>query len=392
MDVFITGIGVLSSIGNTVEENLQSLKNGISGIEEITIPDAANVYAATVKRTNEALGNSFGLDPSVYSRTSLLGIGAVMQLSQNLHHDPSLRTGIISATSVGGMDRTERYYDQLLKSQIADYGLVATHDSGNSTEKIAQFLGIHGYVNTLSTACSSAANAIMLGARLIEQNKFDRMLVGGVDPLTNFTIKGFQSLMIYDQDFCKPFDENRNGLNLGEGSAFLLLENEKSCNRTSNEILCKIIGWHNANDAYHQTASSPDGKGATLAMHKALEKAGLQSQHISYINAHGTGTKNNDLSESVAIKNVFKDSIPPFSSTKGFTGHTLAAAGAIEAVFSVLALTQNVLFPNYNFNTPIGETQLIPLTKFTQNTRINTVLSNSFGFGGNNTTLIFSKN
>ena len=231
----------------------------------------------------------------------------------------------------------------------------------------------------------------MLAARLIEQNKLDCVLVGGTDALTNFTVKGFRSLMIYDSRWCKPFDEDRNGLNLGEGAAFLVLENEKSIDKTKKNPHGIISGWHNAADAFHQTASSADGKGATIAMENAIKKAGLSPYKINYINAHGTGTKNNDLAESIAIKNVFGKNIPPFSSTKSFTGHTLAAAGAIESVFSVLAIKNNLILPNLNFTNAISETKLIPQIKIKKNENVKTVLSNSFGFGGNNTSLVFSK-
>ena len=194
----------------------------------------------------------------------------------------------------------------------------------------------------------------------------------------------------HDNEWCKPFDHNRNGLNLGEGAGFLLLEGDRSIKISGNEPICSLTGWHNAADAYHQTASSPDGKGATIAMKNALNKAGLESKEISYINAHGTGTKNNDLSESIAIKNVFGNAIPPFSSTKAFTGHTLAAAGAIEAVYSVLAIKNQVHFSGLNYNDPLEETLMRPVTEPTQAVTKH-VMSNSFGFGGNNSSLIFSR-
>src|SRR5690606_34628802 len=191
-------------------------------------------------------------------------------------------------------------------------------------------------------------------------------------------------------DWCKPFDENRNGLNLGEGAAYLVLENEKSISATGNKPLCLLKGWSNAADAYHQTASSPEGKGATLAMKNAIEKSGVALSDISYINAHGTGTKNNDLSESTALQNIFGKNIPPFSSTKAFTGHTLAAAGAIEAVYSVLSIVHQVLLPGLNYTNVMSETGLTPVTEY-KPCQVNAVLSNSFGFGGNNTSLIFKK-
>ena len=231
----------------------------------------------------------------------------------------------------------------------------------------------------------------MLGARMIEQGMLDRVIVGGVDALTDFTINGFKSLKIYDENWCRPMDESRTGLNLGEAAGFLLLENDKSISESKNNVLAEVVGYANANDAYHQTASSPDGKGASLAIKQALKLAKISPENISYINFHGTGTANNDLSESIAIMNVFGEKIPPFSSTKAFTGHTLAAAGAIESIFSVLALKNQVLLPNINYKTPLAETKLTPVTKYTENIKLDYILSNSFGFGGNNSAIVFKK-
>lgn len=391
MKINITGIGIISAIGLNVQENFQSLQSKTSGIKNNTsFSEKGNLLLGQVTLSNKELIKLLDVNTPI-SRTSLLGLVAAKEAWGNNQIHQSIRTGIISSTSVGGMDRSEEYYKNKIEGSDTDISLIVTHDNGNTTEKIASSLGISGYVNTLSTACSSAANAIMLGARLIQQNKLDRVLVGGVDSLTNFTIEGFKSLMIYDENWVKPFDQNRKGLNLGEGAGFLLLENEKSIEQTNNKPLAELTGWSNASDAYHQTASSPDGKGATKAIRDALNMANLNPEEVSYVNAHGTGTPNNDLSESVALKNIFKNKIPPFSSTKAYTGHTLAASGAIEAVFSVLALQHNVIFPNLNYTTPITETQLEPETEWITNKQVNVVLSNSFGFGGNNSTLIFKK-
>ena len=333
MNIYITGLGLVTAIGSNIEENYASLSSQNSGLKKSSfLPMGKELFLGKVRQSNQEIIEKNNLKENPYSRTSLLGLLAAKEAWAKNVCRKDIRTGIISATTVGGMDKSEQYYRELLEKQNADPSLIITHDSGSTTEKIAKDLGISGYINTLSTACSSGANAIMLGARMIRQNKLDRVLVGGADALTLFTISGFRSLMIYDTDLCKPFDENRNGLNLGEGAAFLILENEKSMRLTENKIHCLLAGWHNAADAYHQTASSPDGKGAGLAMQSAIDKAGISSNEISYINAHGTGTKNNDLSESIAIKNIFGATIPAFSSTKAFTGHTLAAAGAIEAV------------------------------------------------------------
>ena len=393
MSVRITGIGVVSAIGLTVEENLFSLKAGRSGIAPVKyLDEKRDLLVGEVKVSNQELIERFEIKNKNISRTSLLGLAAARQALGTTELDSAIRTGIISATSVGGMDQSENFYVDYLSGDQPDYNLLRSHDSGNTTERIAAELGISGYINTLSTACSSGVNAIMLGARLLLNGKLDRVLVGGTDALAKFTISGFRSLMIYDDQWCRPFDESRTGLNLGEGAGFLLLENEKSIALSGNKTLCYVNGWANAADAYHQTASSPDGKGATLAIQKAIHLSGFDTKDISYINAHGTGTKNNDLSESVALKNVFGSQIPLFSSTKPFTGHTLAAAGAIESVFSVLAITNQLVYPNLNFQSPIEETGLVPVTSLLTDKPVNTILSNSFGFGGNNSSIVFSSN
>ncbi|MCE7041528.1 beta-ketoacyl synthase [Dyadobacter sp. CY312] len=391
MGIRITGIGIVSAIGMSAEENLLSLKAGKSGIGPVRyLDEPRELLVGEVKASNEELIRSLQISNRNISRTSLLGLAAARQAWGTTRHRSDLKSGIISSTSVGGMDRSEVFYREYLDEGKPDYRLLLSHDSGNTTERIASELGITGYINTLSTACSSGVNAIMLGARLLQQGKLDRVLVGGTDALTRFTIGGFRSLMIYDDAWCRPFDESRTGLNLGEGAGFLLLESEKSIAQSGNETLCYVNGWANAADAYHQTASSPDGKGATMAIQKAINMSGIGLSDISYVNAHGTGTKNNDLSESVALKNVFGENIPAFSSTKPYTGHTLAAAGAIESIFSVMAIRNNLIYPNLNFSNPIEETGLMPVTSLITDRQVNAVLSNSFGFGGNNSSIIFS--
>ncbi len=389
-DAYVTGMGVISAIGRNVGENLHALLHkqpGIAAVETGARKEA--VMAGRVAFDDETLARNLGFSRFPVSRTSLLGMTAALEAWGDNRHIPGLKTGLISSTSVGGMDKSEVFYDDFLAGRQADYDVLVCHDSGTASERIAEFLGITGYVNTISTACSSGANAIMLGARLLRSGRLDRVLVGGSDALTRFTINGFESLMIYDREWTRPFDESRTGLNLGEGAAFLLMESEKSLQMTGNRPSGRVKGWGNAADAYHQTASSPEGKGATLAISEAIRTAGLTPADISYINAHGTGTPNNDLSESVALKNIFGASVPSFSSTKAFTGHTLAAAGAIEAVYSLLAIREGTIWPNLNFTEAIRDTGLVPVTE-PEKCMVNTVLSNSFGFGGNNSSLVFT--
>lgn len=391
--VVITGIGIISAIGANADETLASIHASKSGIGKLSLFDSIHkdIPVAEVKLKNEELLNLSGITSlqDFYTRTTLLGIIAARQATSKteLGKLTGKRCGLVSATTVGGMDLNERYYQSLLKNDTYKQYL-GVFDSADSTEKIASYLGINHNVTTISTACSSSANSVMFGARLIRNNKLDRVLVGGTDALTKFTLNGFFALEILSPTGCRPFDKNRNGLTIGEGAAYLLLEAEDVAD--PNNILCELKGYANTNEAFHQTASSADGFGAVLAMEKALKVSELAPTAIDYVNAHGTGTVVNDLSEGRAIEKVFASGIPEYSSTKSFTGHTLGAAGAIEAVLSVLAIKHQIIFPNLNYSEPIEELSSRPHVQVTDG-KINHVMTNSFGFGGSNTSLIFSK-
>ena len=394
--VAITGMGIISAIGNNVAENYSSLLEGRTGISKISKIDTIHkdsIMVGEIEYTNQELEEKLGLGPdNNYSRTALLGAVAAKEAISDakITDIKAYRTGLISSTSVGGMDMTEKYYYDYLESE-GNRRYIEGHHAGDSTEKIAEQLGIdQSLVTTISTACSSAANAIMFGARLIKTGQLDRVIVGGADCLSKFTINGFKTLMILSDTPSTPFDENRKGLNLGEAAAYLVLESEMLVKKEKKKVLGYVAGYGNANDAFHQTASSENGDGATLSMEKALIVAGLEPKDIDYINAHGTATGNNDLSEGRAIIRVFGEDVPEFSSTKAYTGHTLAAAGAIEAVYAILSLQNNIIYPNLNFKTPMKEFGLIPETTLKEKA-LNTVLSNSLGFGGNCSTVIFSK-
>jgi 3-oxoacyl-[acyl-carrier-protein] synthase II len=393
--VFVTGIGIISAIGKDVNETLSSLlesRTGIGKINHLQTIHKENFVAGEVKYSLQELENLAGLKNSNYNRTTLLSLLATQEalLSAGIKDSKEFRTGFISASSVGGMCHTELLYKDFLGNK-SHPNFIDAHYTGAHATDVANHFGINNYVTTISTACSSAANAIMLGARLINNNILDRVVVGGTDALCKFTFNGFNTLMILDKEWCKPFDNNRKGLNLGEGAAYLVLESEGVVKSKNKKVLATLSGYGNANDAYHQTASSPDGQGATMAIQQALVVANLSSDKINYINAHGTGTANNDSSEATAIKNIFKEEVPPFSSTKAFTGHTLAAAASIEAVISILALQYQTIFPNLNCVNQMQDTNLFPVTSLQKNVEINHVLSNSFGFGGNCSSLIFSK-
>jgi 3-oxoacyl-(acyl-carrier-protein) synthase len=394
--VFVTGTGVISAIGNTIAENFKALQNQESGIAPAFINDIRWVNSTPVgevKLTNYQLQNIVQVSAAI-TRTSLLGIHAAREamMSSHIKQWKTWRTGLISATTVGGMDKTEKFFSEFVKSpkkgKLRD---VINHECGRTTELIADAIGVRGFVSTVNTACSSSVNSIMLGKRLIEQGMLDVVIAGGTDALTAFTQNGFSSLMILDKDLCKPFDATRNGLNLGEGAAFLVLASEKVLQSEKISPLCVISGYANTNDAYHQTASSPDGRGSYSAMQGALAMAELNATDISYINLHGTGTINNDLSEGTAIRRLFGEKLPRLSSTKAYTGHTLGASGAIEAVYSIISLQQGCVFPNLRFTSPLPETGITPQREFESGVTVKHVMSNSFGFGGNCSSIIFSK-
>ncbi len=394
--IHVVGAGVISSIGNSYDECFKALQNGEHGIRPLTSLDS--IYkdilpVGEVNLTNEELAHHVGMDKPV-TRTSLLGLYAAKEALHDagINNFDRLRNGLISATTVGGMDRTEIFFPSYLKDKTSGHlSDVVHHGCGATTEVMARTLGIKHFISTINTACSSSVNAIMYGARLIQHGILDVVVAGGTDALTKFTINGFKSLMILDDDLCRPFDNDRKGLNLGEGAGFVVLVSDKVLKENNLISKAVVFGFANTNDAFHQTASSPEGRGSYDAMEQALNMAKLNPQAIDYINLHGTGTSNNDLSEGTAIKRLFHDKVPRLSSTKSFTGHTLGASGGIEAVFSIMALHHQCVFPNLRFQTPIDGLDIVPQRAF-EKLPLTHVMSNSLGFGGNCSSIIFSKN
>jgi len=397
--VYVTGMGIITSVGMNTKEHLDSLvrlRTGFGKIELLPTIHRDTLPAFEIKITDSELCRMVGVpDREGYSRTALLGIISVKEAlaSANIANIKEARTGLISSTTVGGMREFEVYYKDLLDTTKQGAFMQFAHvvDTGEHSERIADHFDIRDYVDTVSTACSSASNAIILGAELIKHGKLDRAICGGSDVLSRFTLNGFNSLMILDKGQMRPFDATRSGVNLGEGAAYLVLESEEMVSKNPKKIWGELTGYSNSNDAYHQTASSPNGDGALLSMQRALDMAGLRTSDIDYINCHGTATENNDLSEALAIQNFFGAYIPPFASTKPYTGHTLAAAGGVEAIFSLLSINHEIAFPNLNFESQMPEITITPLRSLTKNIALKNILSYSFGFGGSNTSLLFSK-
>ncbi len=393
--VVVTGMGVISAIGNNLEQNHKNLRAGQTGIRKAKHLDS--VFTDTFLFGEVAYSNAELRDRILFesktglTRTELLAIIAFDEAVSSSKITPSqvssCDTTFISATTVGGMVETKAIYGDANTNKLPSE-FVNSYRSGSHTLSIAKLYGLKGYTDTINTACSSSANAIMLGARLIKSGRAKRAIVGGVDSLAKYTVNGFNALQIFSDEMTSPFDEARKGLNLGEGAAYLVLEREEDAHGKS--IFGEVSGYGNANDAYHPSSMSPDAVGVRGAINGALRTAGLLPEAISHINAHGTGTQNNDYTELLGFTKIF-DKIPPYISTKSYTGHTLAASGAIEAVYSLLSIFNNEIYPSLNFKTPITGFHSSPQTVYMQNEAVNHVLSNSFGFGGNCSSLIFSK-
>lgn len=412
MNIAITGEGIISAIGTNKEEVLQSLLAHKSGIKEMQFLQSVHheLPVGEVALSNEQMKKRLGIpEKQLMSRTELMGILAIRQALEDAGIDLSSVSAsnkkivLVSGTTVGGMDLTEQSFNPLYEqfqsqqeTKVEELAFLNHHDGGNCTQKIADYFrkesatGQSGFdeLTTISTACSSAANAIMLGAKLLETGEADIVVAGGSEALSRFHLNGFNSLMILDKKRCRPFDATRAGLNLGEGAAFVVLESESAARHQGKTPHAYLTGYGNACDAYHQTASSENGEGAFLAMKEALNMAHIEPEDIQYVNAHGTGTPNNDQSESESLKRLFGKKMPWISSTKSFTGHTTSASGSIEAVICLLAMQHHFIPANLGWEKQM-ENGIIPCTGI-ENVRLENVLCNSFGFGGNDSSLIFS--
>jgi 3-oxoacyl-(acyl-carrier-protein) synthase len=379
-------MGVVSAIGNSVAENHEALKASTCGIQ-YKLDLFPSKYAGLlpfgqVPISNDDLQKTLQVTEPGVTRTSLLALYALSEAladcGASAEEIQSFDTALIGANTVGGMCLTDELYnDANAKTDGSDY--LGSYDCASVNLFLQKHFKINGIINTINTACSSSANAIMYGAMLMKNGYAKRAIVGGTDSLAKFTINGFNALHILSNEICTPFDEGRKGLNLGEGAAWLILEREEDIK--GRKVYAELTGYANSNDAYHPSSLSDEGDGPFLSMQGALKLANLTPDKIDFINAHGTGTENNDQVESKAMIRLF-DNPPAFASTKGNIGHTLGAAGAIEAVYSILSLQHQEVYANLHFKNAIAATGLKPVLSY-KKIPVNHVMSNSFGFGGN---------
>lgn len=394
--ISVTGAGAVSAAGLTLDECVRTLSSGRTAlsVRPSSIHTSLQVPVGEVPATDGELKSVLGLSmEKIVSRTALLAAVAAESAVRDAGLDrealSSVRTGLVIGTSVGGMDLTEEFYLDFCKDrESGDIDLVRTHDCGAVTSFVAGRLGIKGFATTVSTACSSAGNAIMLGARMIETGLLDTVVAGGADSLTRFTMNGFNSLRILSESFCRPFDLHRDGLNIGEGAGFIVLSRDGLSPYGTVRPYCRLAGWACTDEAFHQTGSSESGDGAYVSMSKAIASAGLVPGDIDYVNTHGTATPGNDLSEGNAMRRLFGSGVP-FGSFKGYIGHTLAASEGIEAALCAVALRDSTVWPSAGFSSEDPSVGLSPFMG-SGHFRYRHLLSNSFGFGGNDSSLLFS--
>ena len=384
--VVITGLGLVSSLGNSVQATWEALLASQRGTRPLT---RYRLDLEAVPLVGQVSDHIFNIHPCATAALAMAAGREAMAQAGLTPHQCS-KTVCILGTSVGGMAASEEAYRSYRQQQVPlPNSILRQHPASFAAEALAQDLGLGGLVTAVTTACSSGAGAILMAQQLIRSGQCDIVIAGGADPLCRLTIDGFTALKVVDPNWARPFDQRREGLNLGEGAGILVLESEAHALARGAKPLATLLGASNTCDAYHGTAPHPEGRGVISAFWTCLKQAGCSPSAIQYINAHGTGTQQNDSTEGQAIVEVFGSQVP-VSSIKGALGHTLGASGGIEAVICVQALLHHMAPPSVGCE----QKELPALNVIVQPTPLpqgSVVLSNSFAFGGNNTCLLFGE-
>lgn len=383
MKLAVTAYSACNCLGRSTQEVLASLRAGRDGLApcglELPVPALCGSVSGPLPEIPGEVGRwsirQLRIGWLAYQEISSTVTAAVERCGAH-------RVGAVFGTSTGGIAHTEDAFFEWRESAAlpADYSLDA-HSFHAIGRVLKEQGGWTGPTYVVSTACSSSAKVFSSARRLLRSGHCDAVVVGGVDSLALTTVRGFQSLGAASSSACRPFCADRDGMNVGEGAALLVLERDRPGH-------AQLVGVGESNDAFHMSAPDPEGRGAILAMQAALDDAGLQPQQIDYVNAHGTGTKRNDVAEAGAIAQVLGRSVPVVS-TKSYTGHMLGAGSATEAVFAIAALEQQWIPGNLRLQ-PVDPEIVLNLPEQTLETRVDHVLSNSFAFGGSNVSLVFA--
>lgn len=381
----ITDYSACNALGRTRDEIRERLIHGRSGLEKATIPLDFETYTGAIPGAFHPLPK----DLAAWDSRALRIVRHLLQSMESswramMERWAPDRVAILIGTSTAGIDNTEYAFEHLVnRGELpASYDIWKHHAYGAVLDLVREITGAQGPAWVVSTACTSSAKTFATAARLLNAGMVDAAIVGGVDTLCSMTLRGFHSLSALSSDPTRPFSQERQGINIGEGGALMLLEREGNASSY-------LTGVGESSDAYHIAAPHPEGQGALLAMERALQSADLQAECIDFINAHGTGTQLNDAMESKAIAELFPHRVPVFS-TKAWTGHTLGGAGATEIALSLLALELQMLPPSLGAE-PVDPA--LPIHVLTQPLRgqFQNALSNSFAFGGNNISVVLQR-
>jgi 3-oxoacyl-[acyl-carrier-protein] synthase II len=393
--VAVTGLGAVTALGPDVAALERGLRAGSSGVRELTLFDTTGYRTRLAAQAPDPV-----LPPELgalhtASRPDRFGLQAAFEAVRHAGLQPAdlTRAAVVFGTGTGGAPTTEQFLVELRQNAAPPLALLVPHQPASVTDLVARHLDARGPRSTIMTACSSSATAVGYAADRIRLGQVEVALAGGAEGLCRLTYAGFSCLRATSPEACRPFDAERKGLNLGEGAAVLVLEEYERARARGATIYAVLAGWGITADAHHMTAPHPEGDGAARAMRAALDDAGLPPSAVGYVNAHGTATPHNDAAETLAIKAALDEHAfaVPVSSIKSMVGHTLGAAGAIEAVASVLTLARGFIPPTVNLQTPDPAFGLDYVPGAARELRVDVVLSNSFAFGGNNTTLAFTR-
>jgi 3-oxoacyl-[acyl-carrier-protein] synthase I len=386
----VSAFTCVSALGHGRDATLQALIESRTGLLPQQFETAAlNTWLGVVSGADEvqlpAPLQAFDCRNNRLAELGLRADGFAEQVRDAAARYGAARVAVFLGTSTAGILQTEvayRHRDATTGALPASLDYGATHNTYSVSRYVRQALGLQGPAYVVSTACSSSAKVFAAAARMIDAGVVDAAVVGGVDSLCMTTLYGFKSLELLSTDICRPFDANRNGLSIGEAAAFALVE------RAPRQVAAWLLGCGESSDGHHMSSPHPEGAGAAAAMRQALAQAALQPADVHYLNLHGTGTPGNDAAEARAVAAVFGSRLP-CSSTKGHTGHTLGAAGGVEAAVCMLALQHGFMPAGLNVNTPDPALHEVNYQRQTQHAALRSVASNSFGFGGSNACLIF---
>ena len=400
--VVITGCGVISPIGNDVKTFIENVKNGKCGIDNITAFDNTGYKTRVAAEVKDFNPKEFEISGSKKKDKFVqYALAAAYQANKNsglvIDENNAHRVGVLVGSGIGGLLTIQEEYEKLLNGKKVSSHFIPKSIINMASGQISIQLGSKGVCSSVVTACASGTDSVGQGFRLIRDGYQDAMFVGGCESTINpLGIAGFESMaaLSFSEDPNRasvPFDKERTGFVMGEGAAVLVLEEMESAVARGANIICEIAGYGQTSDSYHITAPDPEGEGAALAMKEAVIDAGIRLEKIGYINAHGTSTQLNDLTETVAIKKAFGEHSKKLaiSSTKSMTGHMLGAAGAVEAIVCAYALEDEFLPQTINYRVPDEECDLDYITEGTRYEGVEYAISNSLGFGGHNGSLLF---